>query len=100
MPIYPFKVHVPSVHELEAFLEFQAKISKNNFILGKNVVLWVHFHPASTVKVKGDDEVVVMTMMIVVVVMMTMMTKTMIGMSMMMIVLMLITMMVNMMVKS
>jgi hypothetical protein len=40
------------INELEAFLEFQAKISENNLILGKNVVLWVHFHPASTVKVK------------------------------------------------
>jgi hypothetical protein len=40
------------INELEAFLEFQAKISVNNLLLGKNVVLWVHFHPASTVKVK------------------------------------------------
>jgi hypothetical protein len=52
IPIYPFKVHAMCINELEAFLEFQAKISENNLILGKNVVLWVHFHPASTVKVK------------------------------------------------
>jgi hypothetical protein len=46
-----FKVHAISNNELEAFLEFQAKISENNLILGKNVVLWVHFHTASTIKV-------------------------------------------------
>jgi hypothetical protein len=51
IPIYPCKVHAMCINELEAFLEFQAKISENNWILGKNVVLWVHFHPASTVKV-------------------------------------------------
>jgi hypothetical protein len=42
-----------SINELEAFLEFQAKINENNLIPGKNVVLWVHFHPASTVKVNA-----------------------------------------------
>jgi hypothetical protein len=42
-----------SINELfqETFLEFQAKISENNLILGRNVVLWVRFHPASMVKV-------------------------------------------------
>jgi hypothetical protein len=30
---------------------FRQKFAKIT-ILGKNVVLWVHFHPASTVKVK------------------------------------------------
>jgi hypothetical protein len=56
IPIYPFKVHAMCINELEAFLEFQAKISENNWILGKNVVLWVHFHPASTVKVNRDGD--------------------------------------------
>jgi hypothetical protein len=52
IPIYPFEVHAMCINELEAFLEFQAKISENNLILGKNVMLWVDFHRASTVKVK------------------------------------------------
>jgi hypothetical protein len=30
IPIYPFKVHAMSINELEAFLDFQAKISENN----------------------------------------------------------------------
>jgi hypothetical protein len=30
MPINPVKVHGVCIDELEAFLEFQAKISKNN----------------------------------------------------------------------
>jgi hypothetical protein len=32
-----------SINELEAFLDFQAKISENNWILGKDVylVFWV-----------------------------------------------------------
>jgi hypothetical protein len=42
------------INELEALLEFQAKVSENDLLLGKNVALWVHFHPASTVKVKSQ----------------------------------------------
>jgi hypothetical protein len=54
VPFYTFKVHGMCIYELGAFLEFHAKkkISKNNRTQGKNVVLWVYFHPASTVKVK------------------------------------------------
>jgi hypothetical protein len=29
-PIYPFKVHAMCINELEAFLEFQAKICENH----------------------------------------------------------------------
>jgi hypothetical protein len=64
IPIYPCKVHVMGINELEAFLEFQAKISKNNSILGKNVMLWVHFHPASMAKVNAAvDSLLLHTLM-------------------------------------
>jgi hypothetical protein len=40
------------IYEIEAFLEFQAKINKKNPTKGQNVKLWAHFQPASMEKVQ------------------------------------------------